>query len=94
LITEKVKTNEELNTNNKNGEPVDDQDKEDSDDEECPQLVNMETIPFKPSLLAGNSFDDLKDKISEYTLKAIKDMQFSQMTEIQSKTIPHLLEGK
>jgi ATP-dependent RNA helicase DDX18/HAS1 len=42
----------------------------------------------------SNSFEDLKDKISEFTLKAIKDMEFNQMTEIQSKTIPHLLEGK
>ncbi|XP_014228641.1 ATP-dependent RNA helicase HAS1-like [Trichogramma pretiosum] len=39
------------------------------------------------------SFSSLKDKVSNNTLKAIKDMGFTQMTEIQAKSIPPLLEG-
>ncbi|KAL7304398.1 hypothetical protein TKK_0003197 [Trichogramma kaykai] len=39
------------------------------------------------------SFSSLKDKVSNNTLKAIKDMGFTQMTEIQAKAIPPLLEG-
>ena len=39
-------------------------------------------------------FSTLKDKVSEMTLKAIEEMGFSTMTEIQSKTIDHLLDGK
>lgn len=40
------------------------------------------------------SFDSLKEHICENTMKAIKDMGFTNMTEIQAKSIPHLLEGK
>ncbi|KAL7303481.1 hypothetical protein TKK_0004660 [Trichogramma kaykai] len=39
------------------------------------------------------SFSSLKDKVCDNTLKAIKDMGFTQMTEIQAKAIPPLLEG-
>ncbi|CAG2179453.1 unnamed protein product, partial [Oppiella nova] len=72
-------------------EEIDDDD--DEDGEECPQLVTADSIPFNTSLTVTR-FDELKDKVSDLTLNAIKDMEFSQMTEIQSKTIPHLLEGK
>ena len=62
--------------------------------DECPQLVNVDVgSPLKHGLTVTR-FDELKDKISENTLKAIKDMEFTQMTEIQAKTIPQLLEGK
>ncbi|KAI8974939.1 ATP-dependent RNA helicase HAS1 [Pilobolus umbonatus] len=37
-------------------------------------------------------FDSLD--CNEYTKKAIKDMGFTQMTEVQAKTIPPLLEGR
>lgn len=40
------------------------------------------------------SFDSLKDKVCENTLRAIKDMGFENMTEIQAKAIPPLLEGR
>ncbi|XP_065559215.1 probable ATP-dependent RNA helicase pitchoune isoform X2 [Artemia franciscana] len=46
------------------------------------------------SILSDRSFSSLSDKISEPTLKAIEDMGFNQMTEIQAKSIPHLLEGR
>lgn len=46
------------------------------------------------SLLSNSTFKDLADKVSEKTLKAIDEMGFTHMTEIQSKAVPHLLEGK
>lgn len=39
-------------------------------------------------------FKSLADKVSDLSLKAIDEMGFSTMTEIQSKTIDHLLEGR
>lgn len=41
-----------------------------------------------------SSFNTLKDYISEQTSKAVVDMGFTHMTEIQAKAIPHLLEGR
>lgn len=46
------------------------------------------------TLLGDNSFDSLKGKVSNATLKAIESMGFSKMTEIQAKSIPSLLEGR
>jgi len=43
---------------------------------------------------ARKTFASISDKLSEGTVKALTDMGFSTMTEIQSKTIEHLLEGK
>lgn len=45
-------------------------------------------------ILHERSFETLKNKVSEKTLKAIVDMGFKTMTEIQAKSIPPLLEGK
>ncbi|XP_076627378.1 putative ATP-dependent RNA helicase pitchoune isoform X2 [Colletes latitarsis] len=40
------------------------------------------------------SFKVLEDTVCENTLKAIKDMGFENMTEIQAKSIPPLLQGR
>lgn len=40
------------------------------------------------------SFSILSEKVCENTLKAIKDMGFTNMTEIQAKAIPPILEGR
>lgn len=45
-------------------------------------------------ILSDTSFSSLSDKVSENTLKGIADMGFTNMTEIQAKAIPHLLEGR
>lgn len=45
-------------------------------------------------LLTDNKFESLRDTVSEKTLRAIADMTFSKMTEIQARSIPYLLEGK
>lgn len=42
----------------------------------------------------NTSFSVLSEKVCENTLKAIKDMGFTNMTEIQAKAIPPLLEGR
>ena len=44
---------------------------------------------------SDTSFKSLKNSICEETMKAIIDqMGFTHMTEIQAKSIPHLLEGR
>ncbi|CAB0034018.1 unnamed protein product [Trichogramma brassicae] len=40
------------------------------------------------------SFSSLKDKVCERSLKGIAEMGFTQMTTIQAKAIPPLLEGR
>ncbi|KAG8180842.1 hypothetical protein JTE90_005928 [Oedothorax gibbosus] len=39
-------------------------------------------------------FSSLEEQVSKHTLKALQDMGFKLMTDIQAQTIPHLLEGK
>ncbi len=46
------------------------------------------------NILSDKSFASLSDHVSEATMKGITDMGFTHMTDIQAKTIPHLLEGK
>ena len=43
---------------------------------------------------SDTSFKSLESAVSESTLKAVADMGFTHMTEIQAKTIPPLLEGR
>lgn len=45
-------------------------------------------------ILSDSSFDSLKDKVCDNTLKAISDMGFTNLTEIQARSIPALLEGR
>lgn len=45
-------------------------------------------------LLNDNKFESLQDTVSEKTLRAVTDMGFTKMTEVQARCIPHLLEGK
>ncbi|XP_076067018.1 putative ATP-dependent RNA helicase pitchoune isoform X2 [Oratosquilla oratoria] len=40
------------------------------------------------------SFESLQESVSEETMKAIEEMGFKDMTEIQAKAIPKLLEGR
>ena len=46
------------------------------------------------TILSDSSFKGLESKVSDKTLKAIEDMGFTNMTEIQHKSVPHLLEGR
>ncbi|XP_052898858.1 probable ATP-dependent RNA helicase pitchoune [Anopheles moucheti] len=45
-------------------------------------------------LLGNQEFSSLVGKVSNNTIKAIGDMGFTKMTEIQAKSIPPLLEGR
>lgn len=45
-------------------------------------------------ILSNDKFDSLKGKVSEQTLHAISDMNLTNLTEIQAKCIPPLLEGR
>ncbi|KAB0377532.1 hypothetical protein FD755_011976, partial [Muntiacus reevesi] len=55
-------------------------------------------VPNLPLGLTGvfedTSFDSLTNLVNENTLKAIKEMGFTHMTEIQHKSVRPLLEGK
>lgn len=44
--------------------------------------------------MSSANFESLKEKVCEDTLNGIKDMGFTTMTEIQSRSIPALLEGR
>ncbi|XP_054266551.1 probable ATP-dependent RNA helicase pitchoune [Macrosteles quadrilineatus] len=45
-------------------------------------------------LLKDSSFSTLQGHVCEQTLKAVEEMGFTNMTEIQAKSIPPLLEGR
>ncbi|XP_076357745.1 putative ATP-dependent RNA helicase pitchoune [Tachypleus tridentatus] len=75
----------------------------DSSDIECrDKTISEEGDSREENLLPGTSmgiltdtsFASLENKVSELTLKGIADMGFTNMTEIQAKAIPHLLEGR
>ena len=63
---------------------------EDHRDQET-DLPNLESLAL-PSMTESTKFSELN--ISEKTMKAIQKMDFSDMTEIQRKSIPALLSGK
>lgn len=42
----------------------------------------------------NKSFESLRGEVSEETMKAVEGMGFTEMTEIQAKAIPKLLEGR
>lgn len=46
------------------------------------------------SILSSATFASLADKVCGNTLKAVADMGFSTLTEIQARAIPPLLEGR
>ncbi|KAG1675927.1 ATP-dependent RNA helicase DDX18 [Nymphon striatum] len=56
---------------------------------------NDEELPgTRVGILSDTSFASLEGHISENSLKGIKEMGFTHMTEIQAKSIPQLLEGR
>lgn len=69
-----------------------------TNDDEKEEHSNSEELPGTSTtletLLSDNSFESLKGKISDASLKAINEMGFTKMTEIQAKSIPPLLEGR
>ncbi|KAL3277135.1 hypothetical protein HHI36_012489 [Cryptolaemus montrouzieri] len=68
---------------------------EDVNDDRVPRLTEIGESPDCNAILeSSNAFSSLKGKISEKTFRAIVDMGYTTMTEIQAKSIPILLEGR
>ncbi|XP_064610778.1 uncharacterized protein LOC135474987 [Liolophura sinensis] len=67
---------------------------EESDKVNQMQESQLPGSSLSTAILSDTSFESLKEKVSELTLKAVADMGFTHMTEIQAKAIPHLLEGR
>ncbi|XP_011147872.2 probable ATP-dependent RNA helicase pitchoune [Harpegnathos saltator] len=74
--------------------------KEEQNSETIEKSPKNDTSENSPGTTLGlqivfdKNFSVLKEKVCEHTLKAIDDMGFTHMTEIQAKSIPHLLEGR
>ena len=64
----------------------------DDKDEDNVSLLPGSSISL--GILSDKSFQSLGSHVSEATLKGVEDMGFTQMSEIQAQTIPHLLEGR
>lgn len=59
---------------------------------ETPEEKEESTLPVLDT--SNRSFKSLEGHVSEPTLKAIEEMGFSEMTEIQARSIPPLLQGR
>uniref|UniRef100_A0A182TNA7 ATP-dependent RNA helicase n=1 Tax=Anopheles melas TaxID=34690 RepID=A0A182TNA7_9DIPT len=75
-----------------NGEEADTngEDKETEQEETVPSMTNS----AYEIILGNREFKSLEGKVSDHTMKAIGEMGFTKMTEIQAKSIPPLLEGR
>jgi len=80
---------------------------EDSNNEDVEKQEKMEELPCTKSkdeaentsiaaaaLPPGKEFNSLQSLVSEFSLKAIEEMNFKDMTEIQYKTVMPLLAGR
>lgn len=88
------KDTEDQEESDKEAEEAEEDDNDDNDDEEQ-EAEHEEQVPSAaaedPASIPQN-FTDLA--LSAPTLKAIQSMGFTQMTEVQARTIPPLLAGK
>jgi len=71
-----------------------DADKSVIDTDDAKDNVALPGSSLGVGILSDKSFTSLAPLVSEPTLQGIEDMGFTTMTEIQSQTIPHLLEGR
>lgn len=77
-----------------NGQPEEDGEAESGDEEENQDVSPVGSGSAYEILLGNQEFESLRGKVSDNTLKAIAEMGFTKMTEIQAKAIPPLLEGR
>lgn len=85
---------EDMNTgieSNNTGTSENSETKEQNDDS---VVANLPGSTIGLEVTKDTSFETLKESVCENTLKAIEDMGFKNMTEIQAKAIPPLLEGR
>jgi len=64
------------------------------DVEDAKDNISLPGSSLGVGILSDKSFTSLAPLVGEPTLQGIEDMGFTTMTEIQSQTIPHLLEGR
>ncbi|XP_078737661.1 ATP-dependent RNA helicase DDX18 isoform X2 [Lampetra fluviatilis] len=80
---------EQTDDEKRSGEGTDGETKDGDNDDDGPALPIGTTGAFEDM-----SFSSLTGLVSEYTLKAVAEMEFTHMTEIQHKSIRPLLEGR
>ncbi|XP_052808283.1 uncharacterized protein LOC128237104 isoform X2 [Mya arenaria] len=82
---------------NENEDDDDDADMEEDEENTDIKPIEEQTLPgssIGATITTDRSFKSLEGKVSGNTLDAINEMGFTHMTEIQAKSIPHLLEGR
>jgi len=91
-----VKTEENVTETDENSQLADKKKLESDGDEvsgyESDELKDASTLGFDSS--TNRSFEALRSVISTETMTAVDKMGFKEMTEIQAKAIPKLLEGR
>ena len=91
----KKKKQKAVNGNNGHAESMETDENGTNEEEENAIIGELPgTSTMLETLLSDNSFESLKGKISDASLRAINEMGFTKMTEIQAKSIPPLLEGR
>ncbi|KAM7280339.1 hypothetical protein ACFE04_007473 [Oxalis oulophora] len=81
------------NNNNEENDKIGDKEEEEEEEEEEKVATTTKKKKKKSGIMTEESFDSLVG-LSAPTKKAINEMGFKSMTEIQAKAIPHLLMGK
>ena len=80
-------------------EKIKEEDEEEGEKEEEEETVRKEAVPTidtstTPDSLPDTSFESLAPYISDKTSKAVTEMGFTHMTQIQHKTVIPLLKGR
>jgi len=76
-------------------EPVGKENEKKLDDLPNPENEGQEEIPPTDAALPpSRAFSSLEGIVTEFSLKAVEDMKFKEMTEIQYKTVMPLLAGR
>lgn len=73
-------------------ESEDEEAEEEESEEERPEPFKSKPAAETPSEIQSDEFKDYK--LSDLTLKAINEMGFTKMTQVQARTIPPLLAGR
>jgi len=89
-VTESEKAIPKPSKKKNKSKPPTKEDSEDSQDISAP----LPGSSLGVGILSDSSFKSLAPLVSEATLQGCEDMGFTNMTEIQAQTIPHLLEGR
>ncbi|XP_048239613.1 ATP-dependent RNA helicase HAS1-like [Haliotis rufescens] len=95
----KICSTADVSADRGNTDTDDDGSSESGEDEGGNTVQTMEISQLPGSSVGAGivtdlSFASLKGKVADNSLKGIEDMGFTYMTEIQAKSIPHLLEGR